>query len=260
MFFLFRRIAMKNLLRVCICLAVISACSPSLVGQNPQLRTRNGGRFPTVVFTSVLWNANPPFYSIAIDSTGASTYQSAPDSTDATGVPYTITFQANDSTRRTAFNVIQTLDFLRGDFAVSQGSPATMPVHTLAYHDLTFNNQIIYSATTDSEIQELTSIFQEVSATLEFGRRLDYLRRTDKGKLDGELSAMLKDAERHTLRELQTVAPVLRSIVSDSSIGGHARREAEDILDLSPKNQSGGSPVLSPRSRQTTGESNGSSR
>lgn len=135
-----------------------------------------------------------------------------------------------------------------------------MPVHTLAYHDLTFNNQIIYSATTDSEIQELTSIFQEVSATLEFGRRLDYLRRTDKGKLDGELSAMLKDAERHTLRELQTVAPVLRSIVSDSSIGGHARREAEDILDLSPKNQSGGSPVLSPRSRQATGESNGSSQ
>src|SRR5579885_2562843 len=237
-------IAMKNLVRF---FALVLACSTSLLSQNPQLRTRNGGRFPTVVFTSVLWNANPPYYSIAIDSTGASTYQSAPNSTDSTGVPYTIAFQANDSTRRTTFNVIQELDFLRGDFAVSQGSPETISVHTLAYHDLTFNNQITYSQTTDSDIQELTSIFEEVSTTLEFGRRLNYFHQHDKNALDGELAAMQKDADRHTLRELQAVSPVLHSIASDSNVASHARQEAEAILELLRRNPAGGGPTLSPR-------------
>lgn len=238
---------MNNMLRTFFYFAMVVACSSSLLGQNPQLRTRNGGRFPTVVFTSVLWSANPPYYSLAIDSTGASTYQSAPNSTDSTGVPYTVTFQANDSTRRTAFNVIQELDFLRGDFAVSQGSPETKAVCTLSYHDLTFNNQLIYSETSDSEIRELTSIFEEVSATLEFGRRLAYFHQNDKNALDGELAAMQKDAERHNLRELQVVASVLRSIASDASVISHARQEAEAILELSRRNQGGGVPILTPR-------------
>jgi hypothetical protein len=69
---------------------VLLAFCGELLAQNPQVKTRAGSRFPTVIFTSVLWSADPSYYSIAVDSIGTATYQSAPESLERTGVPYTI--------------------------------------------------------------------------------------------------------------------------------------------------------------------------
>jgi hypothetical protein len=213
-------------------LAALIACSSNAMGQNPQLQTRNGGRFPTVVFSSVLWNASPASYSIAVDATGTATYQSTQDSLDRTGVPYTIEFQTTDATRRITFNVARELNFFNGDFPVSLGSPETTPVRTLAYHDITFNNHITYSDSTDSQIQELTSVFEEISATFEFARRLGYLHQHDKERLEPELTRMQASAERHMLRELQAVTPALKSIALDARLGESVRKQAEAILVL----------------------------
>jgi hypothetical protein len=178
----------------------------------------------------VLWNTNPPYYSIAIDSTGASTYQSAPDSVEKTGVPYTIEFQANDATRRTTFSIARDLNFFSGEFPTSLGFPAKDPVNTLTYHDSTFNNQITFTESSDSRIRELVSVFDEISATLEFGRRLTYSHQHAPNTLDGELASMQKDSERHLLRELQAVAPVLRSIAADNKLPSSTRERAQTIL------------------------------
>ena len=207
-------------------------CSAGLLAQNPQLRTKNGRRVPTVTLTSVYWSGNPTYYSIAIDATGAATYQSAPDSTSSTGVPYTIEFQTSDPTRRVTFNIARELNFLSGDFPISLGSAANEPVRTLAYHDTTFNNQITYSDSTDSEIEELTSVFEEISATFEFARRLTYLHQHDEAGLDPELVLMQTSAEHHLLRELQAVTPALKSITSDASLSENVRKHAEAILAL----------------------------
>lgn len=207
------------------------ALSPSLLlAQNPQLQTKNGKRFPMVVFTSVVWNANPPYYTIAVDSLGAATYQSAPNSVDSTGVPYTLIFQASDSTRRTIFTVARDLDYFGGDIPVKVSSPQSTPVRTLTYRDLTFNNLLTYSESSNSEIEELTSIFEEISATTEFGRTLTYLRQHDKDGVAAELAAMQKEAERHHLRELQAIAPVLRSIASDRNSSEDTRTRAKALL------------------------------
>jgi len=214
---------------------MLIVCSPSAVGQNPQLRTRNGSRFPTVVFSSVLWNANPASYSIAVDATGAATYQSTQDSIDRTGVPYTIEFQTSDATRRITFNIARELNLFSGDFPVSLGSPQTTAVRTLAYHDITFNNHITYSDSTDSQIQELTSVFEEISATFEFARRLGYLHQHDKERLEPELTRMQASAVRHMLRELQAVTPALKSIALDKSLNESVRKQAEAILVLARK-------------------------
>lgn len=228
---------MKLVGSVQITLVVVAliACSFSAVAQNPQLQTRNGQRFPTVVFSSVLWNANPASYSIAVDATGAATYQSTQDSVDRTGVPYSIEFQTTDATRRIAFNIARELNLFSGDFPVSLGSPQTSPVRTLGYHDITFNNHITYSDSTDSQIQELTSVFIEISATFEFARRLGYLHQHDKERLEPELTRMQASAERHMLRELQAVTPALKSIALDTSLSESVRKQAEAILVLARK-------------------------
>jgi hypothetical protein len=237
--------------QVALIAATLIACSTSAVGQNPQLQTRNGGRFPTVVFSSVLWNANPTAYSIAVDATGTATYQSTQDSMERTGVPYTIEFQTSDATRRITFNIARELNLFSGEFPVSLGSPQTSPVRTLTYHDITFNSHITYTDSTDSQIQELTSVFEEISATFEFARRLGYLHQHDKERLEPELTRMQASAERHMLRELQAVAPALKSIALDNSLTESVRKEAEAILVLAHKSASPAfqSELLDPHSR-----------
>jgi hypothetical protein len=211
---------------------VVALCACALVAQNPQLATRTNRQFPTVVFTFVLWSADPSYYSFAVDSTGVGTYQSIPNSVDRSGVPYTVEFQISDATRRTTFHIAQQLHFFSGDFGLSLGSPEVRGIKTLIYHDSTFNNQIIYSDATDPEIQELTSAFEQISETLEFGRRLAALHQHDPGGLDAELAEVRSKAEHHLLREFAVIAPAVRSIASDHSLGESVRQKAAEILAL----------------------------
>jgi hypothetical protein len=211
-------------------IVVLAVCG-ELLAQNPQLNTRTGSRFPTVVFTSVLWSAEPAYYSIAVDATGTATYQSAPESVGRTGVPYSINFYVSDRTRRTIFNVARELDFFRGEIEVQPVSAATDKALTLMYHDLGFNTQLTYSSSPNSDIEELTSIFEEVSETLEYGRRLAYLQQHDRKKIASELKALQADADRHVLRELQIIAPVLRGLSADSGLDADSRRMAQSLAD-----------------------------
>jgi hypothetical protein len=211
-------------------IALLALCG-SLVAQNPQVKTSAGSRFPTVIFTSVLWSADPAYYSIAVDSAGTATYQSAPESIERTGTPYTIEFHVSDRTRRTTFNLARQLDYFRGEVQEQQLSAAKTRVHTLVYHDLDFNTHLTYSASPNSDIEELTSIFEEISETLEYGRRLAYLQRHDRKKIASELSALQADADRHFLRELPTIAPVLKSLVTDSGLDAETRHVAQALLN-----------------------------
>jgi hypothetical protein len=215
-------------------ITLLALCS-RLLAQNPQLHTKSGSRFPTVIFTSVLWTADPSYYSIAIDSAGTATYQSAPDSIEKTGVPYMIEFQVSDRTRRTAFNVTRQLDFFREGTGESVSSPQNGSVRTLAYHDLQFHNQITFSSSSDSGIEELASVFEEISETLEFGRRLAYFHENDSSALDAELDRVQTGADHRSLRELSAIAPILRSIVSDNRLESAARHKAEALLNSQPR-------------------------
>jgi hypothetical protein len=208
---------------------IVLASLPSL-GQNPQLSTKNGNRFPTVIFTFAFWNANPSYYTLAIDAAGAATYLSAPESIDSTGVPYSLEFQASDHTRRMIFNVTRESDFFRGQYEITLDSAEKSPIRTLAFHDVTSNNRISYTESVDPDIQELTSVFEEISSTLEFGRRIAYFHQHDKAELEGELGAMEKDADRRWLRELQAVSGVLKSIATDPGVADQARAHADRIL------------------------------
>ena len=214
-------------------IVVLLAFCGDLAAQNPQLKTRAGSRFPTVIFTSALWSADPGYYSIAVDTAGTATYQSAPESLERTGVPYTIEFHVSDRTRRTIFNVVRQLDFFRGEIPAQQISTANDKVRTLMYRDLPLSTQLTYSGSSDSNIEELTSIFEEVSETLEYGRRLAYLQQHDRKKIASELKTLQADADRHVLRELQTIAPVLRSLAADSGLDDESRHTAQSLAEAS---------------------------
>jgi hypothetical protein len=204
-----------------------------LLAQNPQVKAPAGSRFPTVIFTSVLWSADPAYYSIAVDSTGTATYQSAPESLERTGVPYTIEFHVSDRTRRTAFNVARELDFFRGEAPEQQVREEKSRVYTLIYHDLDFNTHLTYGASPNSDVEELTSIFEEISETLEYGRRLAYFQQHDSKAIASELRRLQANADRHVLRELQIIMPVLKGLAADARLDDETRQAAQALLESS---------------------------
>jgi hypothetical protein len=209
----------------------VLACCPSLLAQNPQLRTKNGPRFPTIVFTYVFWSTDPSYYSIAIDSAGAATYQSAPSSVQHTGVPYTVRFQAVERTRRVIFNLAAQLNYFADQIQQITGSPAYMVVHTLDFHYALRNNQLSYSSSSNADVQELNSIFEGISETLEFGRRLNYVHQHDPKALESELERLQASVETNRMRELQALAASLTSIASDANVEDAVRQRAEAIAN-----------------------------
>ena len=200
------------------------------IGQDLNPQTRNASQFPTVVFTFSRSGATPPFYSIAVDSTGSATYESIPNSVARTGAPYTMEFLASNPTRSQIFGMIESLHFLRGfgsdpDFNVASSS------HTLTFTEGGQRNQIEYDTPSNTNVQNLTTLFERISSTLEFGRRLGIMEQNDPAAIEAEISRMKDMIQAKQLAELQTLSSILLRIASDPRVSLSSRGQAQLILN-----------------------------
>src|SRR5215831_10845494 len=205
------------------------------IGQDVNPQTANAGQFPTVVFNWSRSGATPPFYSIAVDSTGSATYESIPNS----GAPYTMEFLASDTTRTQIFAMIESLKFLRG-FGTDPEFNVASSSHTLTFTEGGQRNQIQYDATSNTNVQNLTTLFERISSTMELGRRLGIVEQNDPAAIGAEIGRMKHMIDEKQLAELQTLSSVLLRIVSDPKISLSSRQQAQLILNrIGSSNNSG---------------------
>jgi hypothetical protein len=115
-------------------------CCCCAFGQYSNIQTKNGSEFPTVVFSCSRRQANPPYYSIAVDSTGDATYESIPTSVSQTGLPYTVEFFASNRTRTEIFQIAENLHFFQ-DHIKDSTSTQSGGTHTLVFIDGSVRNQ-----------------------------------------------------------------------------------------------------------------------
>src|SRR5262252_9488263 len=195
------------------------------IGQDLNPQTRNAGLFPTVVFNCSRSGATPPFYSIAVDSTGSATYESLLNS----GAPYTMEFLASDTTRTQIFAMIESLKFLRG-FGTDPEFNVASSIHTLTFTEGGQRNQIQYDATSNTNVQNLTTLFERISSTLEFGRRLGITEQNDPDAIEAEISRMKDMIQAKQFAELQTLSSILVRIASDPRVSLSSRQQAQLIL------------------------------
>jgi hypothetical protein len=106
---------------------------------------------------------------------------------------------------------------------------------TLAYKDASHNSQVTYNYSSLQPVEQLTSIFQNLSATMEFGRRLVYLHKYEKLALDDELKRMEDMQKESALADVQAIAPVLKDIANDSSVMNVSRARALRLLSTAGK-------------------------
>lgn len=198
---------------------------------------------PVIKFEFVRPGVDPPHYAIAIESTGRAAYRAdpAPDKGQIPGDPYIVKFTASDRTRQRIFELADQVNRFNGNFDYTKSRIANTGLKTLVYSVGRLetivgqpvkgqHNQTTYNWSENPAIQELTSLFEGISTSMEFARRIDFDRRFDKLGLDAELKRMEQMQKDGQLQEVHAVAPSLSRIVDDFSVMHIARERAKRIL------------------------------
>ncbi|HEX4485764.1 MAG TPA: hypothetical protein VH088_05825 [Terriglobales bacterium] len=212
---------MKSFLRA----VMVLACTLSCFGASSEIT-------PTLSFTFDFPGSEPSHYVISIAGDGKASYdsngklmaESEPDSN------FRLEFVASQETRTRMFELVKKAKYLQGQIDSKKQGLASTGVKTLVYTDGNTNTRATYNYSPVNAVQQLTDLFQSMSSTLEYGRRLEYFHRYQKLALDEELKRMDGQSMHGQLVELSAIAPVLRGIVDDPSVIKVVRSRAQRLL------------------------------
>ena len=205
------------------------ACAVLLIAQ-----TASTADTATVTFSLNFPASDPEHYSITVRSDGHARYEcSAKISDDSDDrETYEAEFTLSDATRARIFDLAAQAHYFSGKIDSGNRKLAFTGAKKLAYKDGQRETTAAYNYSQLPAIQQLTALFQSISATLEFGRRLAHDRRYQKLALDDELKHMEDQIRRGDLIELQAVKSVLQEIHDDNSVINIVRARAQRIMDM----------------------------
>ena len=149
------------------------------------------------------------------------------DETDSFELDFTIAGE----TRQKIFGLAAKADYFQKDVGASHKGMAFTGKKTLGYKDSQRSGESSFNYSAKPAVQELTTLMQNLSATLEFGHRLQYDRHYQKLALDEELKRMEEMAESNQLIEVAAIQAILDQIVADQSVINMTRARAQRLLE-----------------------------
>ena len=221
--------------------------SPALRAQDADLlpdKPAHNPSTPTVTFQFEFTGGNPSHYAISVDSTGRSAYTSTsaedenPGSASGqkpTGEPVATKFALSSTTVDQIFDLTKRLNYFDGKFDYTKTRVANTGAKTLIYGDPTRHFETTLNWSQNPDAMDLVRIFQNLSATLEFGRRLAHEMRYQKLALEDELKNLQDAMSHNNATELKLLAPTLQKIANDGSVLHIARRRAQELLASIPQ-------------------------
>jgi len=191
---------------------------------------------PTVTFTIDFPGSEPDHYVISVSDSGNASYDSdsKPSAESAEVDPFHSDFTVSQTARTRVFDLAKRAHYFEGQIDSKNKKLAFTGTKTLAYKDTQKSTSASYNYSPVPSVQDLTTFFQALSTTLEFGHRLDYYLRYQKLALDEELKKMEEMSNRHQLEEMSSVAPILQKIVDDPAVIKVVRARAERLLQPPP--------------------------
>jgi hypothetical protein len=185
-----------------------------------------------VTFTLDFPGSEPSHYVIAVSSDSHSTYESDGKlSPDSEADPFHLDFSVSPDTSRTIFDLAKKAHYFQGQIDSNKKRLASTGVKTLTYKDAQQSGTGTYNYSLLPAVQQITQLFQNLSTTLEFGRRLQYYHHYQKLALDEELKRMEQMANENELTELPAVVPILQQIANDSSVINPVRARALRLIE-----------------------------
>jgi hypothetical protein len=190
----------------------------------------------TITFSLDFPGSDPDHYSISVRSDGHATYESrgkiSTDSDDHDA--YQTEFTLTETIRAQIFALAAHAHYFSGKIDSGNKKLAFTGAKALTYADAQRTVTAKYNYSSQSEVEQLTTLFENISATLEFGRRLTYDHRYQKLALDEELKHMETQVAGHSLLELQAVKPILQAIYDDNSVINVVRARAQRLMEMDP--------------------------
>jgi hypothetical protein len=191
-----------------------------------------GQQLASVSFKLDFPGANPSHYQVVIAKDGHGSYTSDGkfDEKSDPADPSPLQFLVSENIRTQVFDLAKRAHYFAGKVDSGRKNIANTGAKTLAYKDANHNSQATYNYSLLQPIEQLTSIFQNLSATMEFGRRLVYLHKYEKLALDDQLKRMEEMERENALADVGAIAPVLKDIANDSSVMKVSRARALRLL------------------------------
>ena len=186
-----------------------------------------------LTFTLDFPSSQPEHYSIRIQSDGSARYQSSgrlsadSEETDS----FDFDFKIASELRQKIFELAAKAGYFQKDVDSHHGSLAFTGKKTLAYKDARRTGESTYNYSSKPAVQDLTNLMQNLSATLEFGHRLQYDHRYQKLALDEELKRMEEISGADPLIEIAAIQPILDQIIADPSVINVTRARAQRLLE-----------------------------
>jgi len=184
-----------------------------------------------VTFTLDFPGSEPSHYVISVSSDGHSAYDSDGKlSAESDADPFHLDFSVSPATSKAIFDLAKRAHYFEGEIDSKKRGLASTGAKTLAYKDDQRKTTATYNFSPMTAVQQLTQLFQNLSATLEFGRRLQYFHHYQKLALDEELKRMEDMANQNGLEEIGAVTSILQQIASDSSVINPVRARAQRMV------------------------------
>lgn len=188
----------------------------------------------TVTFTLSFPGSEPEHYSVSVSSDGHANYSSggklSPNADAAED--FRLEFTVSPPTRNRIFDLAKRAHYFEGKVDSGKKNIASIGTKTLIYKDAQRSTQATYNYSTNPPVQQLTEVFQNLSATLEFGRRLEYYHQYQKLALDAELKRMEEMAKDGSLEDLSAISKILQQIANDQTVINVDRARALRLLAL----------------------------
>lgn len=187
----------------------------------------------TITFSLNFPASDPERYTITVQSDGHASYEcSAKISSESDEREnYQTEFSFSEATRARIFELAAQAHYFSGKVDSGNRKLAFTGAKKLTYKDGQREATAAYNFSSVPAVQQLTTLFQSMGATLEFGRRLAYYHRYQKLALDDELKQMEDEMKRGDLIELQAVKPVLQEIYDDGSVLNLVRVRAQRLME-----------------------------
>ena len=189
----------------------------------------------TVTFSLDFPQSIPDHYVLTVSSDGRAGYDSTgkltPDSDPAD--PFHLDFTISAANREKIFDLAAKAKYFEGKVDSGKKNIASTGAKVLAYKDGQRSTRAEYNYSPVPAVQEITTLFQNISTTLEIGRQLEYYHHYQKLALDEHLKQMEQMVNEKNLAEVQAVAPILQKILADQSVMNLSRARAQRLLILS---------------------------
>jgi hypothetical protein len=196
-------------------------------------QARNVAAVPTVTFSLDFPQSDPSHYSITVDMTGHASYEStAKVDESAEEQTYRTEFNVSAGSRERIFEWAQQAKYFAGKVDTGNQKLAFTGAKILSYQDGQRSFTARYNYSNLEPVRQLTTLFQAMGNTLDYGRQLAYYHRYQKLALDDELKRMETQAKNNELSELQSVQPALQAIVDDTSVINVVRARAKTLIQM----------------------------